>query len=886
MVKRVNKLFQNRKMKLKFTGLIFILLIIDVNLNAQVSIGDKIVDYANPKEYLLGGITISGVKYLDNNALIMLSGLSVGDKIRIPGDQTAKAIENLWKQGLFKNIIITITKVEGTQVFLNIDLKERPRMSSFAFKGVKKAEIDKIRETLKLTRGNVVTDNLLLRAENSIKGYFIEKGYLDTEVVIDVKADTSRVNHVKLIFNIDKNEKVKIKSINIYGNKHYTDEKVKSSLKETKEKGNFKPMDGFEGLILNAVRDVATFRFNDLVEYTRDYFNRNIKLRVFKASKFIKDNYEEDKVNLINSYNEEGYRDALIVKDSVYRNSDGTISIDITLNEGNRYYFGNIYWVGNTKYPDAILDKVLRIQRGDIYNYELLNQNLTFNQNEDDVSSLYMNDGYLFFSARPVEVGVRNDSIDIEVRIYEGKQATLKNVTIKGNTRTNDHVIIREIRTVPGQLFSRSDIIRTTRELAQLKYFNAETINPNIVPNQVDGTVDVEYQLEEVSSDQIELSGGWGYGRIIGTLGVSFNNFSLRNIFKPKMWRPVPTGDGQKLSLRLQSYGKGYISYSFSFTEPWLGGKKPHAFTVSYYHSVYSYGAGRDTPDWHQFKIDGVTIGLGRRLTWPDDYFSLYTAINFQRYDLYQYTQIFTFGGGTGTYNNISFNVTLARNSIDFPIYPRNGSNVSVSVDFTPPFSGFSNRNFAELDDIQKYQWLEYHKWNLLAAYFTPIYKNLVIMARAKFGFLGAYDKELGVTPFERYYLGGDGLSGYNNMDGRELIGMRGYENNSLTPNYWRSSNVGGTIYDKFTLELRYPISLNPSATIYVATFLEAGNSWLRFNDFNPFEAYRSAGVGLRVFLPMFGILGLDWGYGFDPVPGLPNANRGQFHFSINQSID
>jgi len=886
LVKRVNKLFQNRKMKLKFTGLIFILLILGFNSNAQVSIGSKIVDYSNPKEYFIGGITVSGVKYLDNNALIMLSGLSVGDKIRIPGDQTAKAIENLWKQGLFGNIIITVTKVEGTQVFLNINLKERPRMSSFSFKGVKKSEIDKIREKLKLTRGDVITNNMLLRAKNSIKTYFIEKGYLDTEVVIDVKEDTSRVNHVKLVFNIDKKEKVKIKNINIYGNTHFTNEKVKSFLKETKEKGNFRPMDDFESLVYNVVKDAATLKFDDMVEYTRSYFNKNIKLRIFKASKFIRDNYEEDKVSLIQAYNKEGYRDALIVKDSVYRNQDGTVNIDITINEGDRYYFGNIYWVGNTKYPDALLDKILRIQKGDVYNYELLNKNLTFNENEDDVSSLYMNDGYLFFSAKPVEVGVHNDSIDIEVRIYEGKQATIKKISIKGNTRTNDHVIIREMRTVPGQLFSRSDIIRTTRELAQLKYFNAETINPNIVPDPVDGTVDIEYQLEETSSDQIELSGGWGYGRIIGTLGVSFNNFSLKNIFKTKMWRPVPTGDGQKLSLRLQSYGQGYISYSFSFTEPWLGGKKPNAFTVSYYHSVYSYGSGRNTPDWHRFKTDGVTIGLGRRLTWPDDYFSLYTAINFQRYDLYQYTQIFTFGNGTGTYNNISFNVTLARNSIDFPIYPRNGSNVSVSVDFTPPFSGFSSRNYATLDDTEKYTWLEYHKWNLLAAYFTPIYKNLVLMARAKFGFLGAYNNSLGVTPFERYYLGGDGLSGYNNMDGRELIGMRGYGNNTLTPNYWRSSNVGGTVYDKFTLELRYPLSLNPSATIYVTSFLEAGNDWLEFEDFNPFRAYRSAGVGLRVFLPMFGILGLDWGYGFDPVPGLPNANKGQFHFSINQSID
>jgi len=422
--------------------------------------------------------------------------------------------------------------------------------------------------------------------------------------------------------------------------------------------------------------------------------------------------------------------------------------------------------------------------------------------------------------------------------------------------------------------------------LAQLRYFNPETINPAVNPNPVDGTVDIEYEVEETSSDQIELSGGWGYGRVIGTLGVSFNNFSLRNILKLKMWRPVPTGDGQKLSLRFQTYGKGYYSYSASFTEPWFGGRKANSLSLSYYHSVYSNGLAKDDPGRRSFKIDGITVGLGKRLTWPDDYFQLYIGANFQLYDLDNYTQIFSFGNGSGSYNNFNLNITLSRNSIDQPIYPRNGSLVSVSLDVTPPYSAFSDRDYANLSDNEKYQWIEYHKWGIQSAFFTPIVQNLVLMTRAKFGFLGNYNGAIGITPFERFYLGGDGLSGYNNMDGREIIGMRGYGNETLTPYYYMSRNTGGTIYTKYTLELRYPLSLNPSATIFVASFLEAGNSWLKFDEFNPFAVYKAAGFGVRVFLPMFGILGLDWGYGFDDVPGLPDASGGQFHFSINQSID
>lgn len=874
-------------MRMKISGLVLVFWLAINALFGQVNLGDlEKLDYANPKKYEIGGMTVSGVKYLDNSVLITLSGLTVGDVIDIPGEKISKAIRNLWDQGLFENAAISITNVQGNLVFLNIDLQERPRMSTFSFDGIKKSEADNIRDEIKLASGDVVTDNMLIRTKTTIRDYFTEKGYLDTEVKITQIEDTLRINHVSLLIFIDKKEKVKIQKINIYGNKEFDDQKVKKYLKETKEKGTFTPFANLEGWIYNVVKDIVTLRFTKVLDDSKEYGNKNIKLRIFKSSKFIKEKYEEDLVNLIDKYNSVGFRDAMVVSDTVYRNPDGTVSIDLRLFEGDKYYFGNITWVGNTKYPDAFLNKVLRIEKGDVYNWELLNSNLSFNQSEDDVSSLYMNDGYLFFQANPVEVSVENDTIDLEIRVYEGKQATINNVSVSGNTRTNDHVIIRELRTLPGQLFSRADIIRTTRELAQLRYFNPETINPNIQPNPADGTVDITYEVEETSSDQIELSGGWGYGRVIGTLGVSFNNFSLRNIGNFKKWRPVPTGDGQKLSLRVQSYGKGYISYSASFTEPWLGGKKPNALTVSYYHSLYSNGYAKDNVLRQSFTIDGITVGVGRRLTWPDDYFTLYTGINFQRYKLQNYNQIFTFGNGTGTYNNISFSIILARNSVDQPIYPRHGSLVSVGVEFTPPFSGFSSTNYGSLSDTEKYKMIEYHKWLIQAAYFTPIVGNLVLMARAKYGFLGHYNDDIGTTPFERFYLGGDGLSGSNNLDGRDIVGMRGYGNETLTPDYYKQSNVGGTIYSKYTLEVRYPLSLNPNATIFVAAFLEAGNSWSTFNEFNPFGLYKAAGIGVRVYLPMFGLLGLDWAFGFDNVPGLPDANRGQFHFSINSSID
>jgi outer membrane protein insertion porin family len=872
-----------------FSGIAFLIFLLSPNLIlSQVNVGSNLleIDYMQPKEYEIGGITVSGVQFLDENVLIMISGLTVGEKIKIPSDRFRNAITKLWEQGLFEYINISATDVKENVVFLNIELREKPRLSKFTFTGVKKAEADNLRDEIVIARGDVVTENLLATAKTKITKYYTKKGYLDAEVNITQTPDTNKANNVILNFEIEKNERVRIYKIDIKGNQHLTDEMVLRTFKKTKEKGVFQPLDDIEELIWTSIQTAFQLQFDSVVANAGKYVNKNIKVRVFKSSKYIQDDFIEDKQKLIDKYNALGYRDARIIKDTIYKNPDKTINIEVNVEEGQRYYFGDITWVGNTKYTDEFLNNILKIKKGDVYDQELLNTNISYNPSGFDISSLYLDDGYLFFQAVPIEVDVESDTINLEIRIREGKQARINSVTVKGNTKTNDRVVIREMRSRPGQLFSRSDIIRTTRELAQLKYFDAEKIEPDIQPNQTDGSVDIAYSVEETSADQIELSGGWGYGRIIGTLGLSFNNFSLRNVFTKEAWKPIPSGDGQKLSLRLQSYGKGYFSYSASFTEPWLGGKKPNALSVSYYHSLYSNGLPKSNPNRSTFKINGFSVGIGKRLQWPDDFFTLYQSVNFQLYSLYQYSQIFTFGGGTGNYNNYNYNISLSRNSIDAPIFPRSGSEVSLSLEFTPPYSLLNGLDYTTVPDMEKYKWIEYHKWKMKANFYTKLVGNLVLSNRAQFGFLGKYGNEIGVTPFERFYLGGDGLSGYNNLDGRELIGMRGYGNETITPDYYLNSNIGGTIYSKYTFELRFPLSLNPSATIFALTFLEAGNSWANFADFNPFKVYRSAGFGVRVFLPMFGVLGLDWGYGFDEVPGIPGANEGQFHFSINQSID
>ena len=859
-------------------------------IKAQDKANQKLstLSYDNPQQYILGGIDVTGNSYLDRSVVIMLSDLEIGKQIKVPGDAITTAIRKLWDQGLFDDVRISATKLEGDTIYLNLYLSEKPRLNKYSFSGVKKSAQDDIKDKINLSKGDVVTDHLINRTANIIKNHFRDKGYLNTEVKITQQkagSRSSRKNFVNLLISVKKNSKVKIAKINIYGNKAFSADKVKKALKDTKEQGHFDPLKPLGPVVVDLTKDALTLHMKKFRDDLLDYFLNNYRARIFKASKFIKDKFEDDLTKIVDAYNKEGYRDAHILKDSVYSIDKQHIGINVYLSEGPKYYYRSIKWVGNTIYPSKFLSSVLGIKPGDVYNKKLLETNLNYNDKGFDVSSLYMDNGYLFFSATPVETYVGNDSIDMEIRVHEGKQARIDKVTISGNTKTNDHVVIRELRTKPGQLFSRSDVIRTTRELANLKYFNAQNIKPDIKPNPAKGTVDIGYNVEETSADQIELSGGWGYGRIIGTIGLSFNNFSLRNFFNKKAWKPVPSGDGQKLSIRFQTYGLGYLSWSTSFTEPWLGGKRPNSFTVSYYHSLYSY-TDYLTQVQRKFATDGFTVGLGKRLTWPDDYFTLYQSFNVQLYKLQNYSNIFRVGNGNGNYNNINLKFILGRNSIDQPIYPKSGSDLSLSLELTPPYSLFSDKDYASLSDQERYKWIEYHKWKFKSYWYFEVANKLVLATKIKFGFLGAYNKDLGVTPFQRFYLGGDGLSGYNNFDGREIIGMRGYANETVTPHYSQDKNIGGTIYSRYSLELRYPISLAPTSTIYVQAFVEAGNSWEGTRNFDPFDVKRSAGVGARIYLPMFGMLGLDWAYGFDAIPGLPSASGSHFHFSMNQSLD
>lgn len=832
---------------------IFLIFLSGNQLFAQIR-----VDYNNPKEYEIGGITVSGNEFIDPSVVIMISNLSVGKKISIPGDEISKAVSNLWKQGLYGKVDIYATGVQGNYVFLNIHLEEKPRILKYAILGVGKSEATSIKEKLNIGQNDVLSDNLLISSQNIIKKYFVDKGFLNAEVAYELIRDTLKNSSVVLEFLVSKNQKQKIKDIQIEGNDFLTDSRIRGKLKSTKEKRIW---------------------------------------RVWKTSKYIESDFKKDKSAIITKYNEEGFRDARILKDSVYKIDNRNIGIILNIEEGNRFYVRNISWTGNTKHTDEELNQIFRIKKGDFYNQKTIDTYMFGSPDGKDVHSLYMDEGYLFFSARPVETIVGTDSIDLNIVIYEGQQAYINRVSISGNTRTNDKVIMREIRTKPGQLFSRSDLIRTQRELAQLRYFNQETLSFDIQPNPADGTVDIEYKVEETSTDQLELSGGWGLGRIVGTLGVSFNNFSAQDIFKPSKWKPVPAGNGQTLSMRIQSNGLYFQSYNLSFTEPWLGGKKPNAFSFGVYYSVQTNGisAKKDgtlsetgvTLKRQHIKVSGLSLGLGRRLKWPDDYFVTYFGAAYQYYDVKDNTS-FIFNSGYS--NNISFSASLSRNSIDAPIYPRTGSEVSLSAQLSPPYSVFakafgSDKDWSTATDQEKFLWLEYHKWKFNTSFFTRLAGNLVLNTRTRFGFLGLYNRDLGLSPFERFYVGGDGLSGFS-LDGRELIGMRGYGNNTLTPRDSQGYYVGGTIFNKYTLELRYPLSLNPMATIYMLAFMEAGNSWEDFGDYNPFDIKRSAGVGVRLYMPMFGILGLDWGYGFDAIPNNPSANKGQFHFSINQSID
>ncbi|MBQ6046050.1 MAG: outer membrane protein assembly factor BamA [Bacteroidales bacterium] len=851
------------KTRIKIILLLTIALVAaSVETRAQVTIGGDSnydIDYLTPKQYEIGGITFSGADHFDHRMILLVAGLQVGDVIKVPGDKLATAIDNLWKQGLFEDIKILVTRIQGDKIFLEIALKGRPKLSKFKFTGVKKNDADKLRDEMKIAVGDVVTENLLTTSKNKILSYYIEKGYTNVEVETELIADTAsgKDDRVIIVYNVDRGKQVKIDALTISGNESIKTGKLLRKMKKT----------------------------HDVNYWKRMYFWTS---GFWKKSKYLDADFQEDMNSVISYYNNQGYRDARIEWDTVYPVSMDSLNVsekkkakqervrvDMKIFEGHKFFFRNITFTGNTIYSSEELAKHLRIEKGAPYNKSLLETNLNYNPAGTDITSMYMDNGYLFFRVTPVEVAIENDSIDIEIRIVEGKQARIRNVTLEGNTITNDKIVMRELHTRPGDLFSRDALIRSQRELVTLGYFKQESIEPVPMPHEEDGTVDIVYKVEEGSTSQLQLQGGYGSGMIIGQIGVTLNNFSARNIFKKSAWAPLPAGDGQKLSINAVTNGKYYYAFSGSFTEPWLGGRTAQSLTLSIYHNLFSNGFYYDktSKQYYRLRITGGGISLSKRLKWPDDYFILSHGITYKHYDLLNYTQLgslFT----DGKANDLSYGITISRNSLDSPIYPRSGSEVSVSGYITPPYSAFSKKDYSTMEASEKYKWLEYYKINIRGSWMLNIVGNLVLNTRVRMGWMGYYNKNIGLTPLGRYYVGGDGLSTYM-IDGREVIPLRGYENNSISP------NDGGAVFTRYTFELRHPIIESSSATIYVLGFMEGGNCWSDFKDFQPFKLYNSAGVGVRLYMPMFGLIGIDWGYGFD------GANGGsQFHFSIGQSID
>lgn len=863
------------------------------------------LNYAAPQTYIIAGIEVSGLKILDKTAMLSLTGLRIGDEIKIPGDGISGAIRKLWKHGLIGDVVIAVQKIEGTNVYLAIELTERPRLNDFYFVGISKGAQSSLKEDLKLIKGKIVNDATIRNAELSVKKHFVKKGFLNTVVKVIPESDTLNRGGVRLKIDVDLKSKVKINAVQIDGNSAVADAKLKAKLKKTHER----PRISIHRAIIQELLMFKPSKIKPALDSSRtvtgldvkEFINRNVKLNVFAGSKFIRSDFEEDKTRLVEYYNSLGYRDAEVLSDSIYAFDKTNVDVKLNVYEGRKYYFRNITWVGNYIHSANILNKILDINKGDVYNNELIIKKTTFNPKGADISGLYMDDGYLFFRVTPVEVAVVGDSIDVEMRIFEGDQATIDEVTFSGNERTNDHVIRRELSTIPGQKFRRSDLIRTQQQLSQMGYFNPQKIDQDVRPNIADGTVDIEWKLEEQSSDQIELSGGWGgYYGFVGTVGLTFNNFSVRNVPHFDKWKPLPTGDGQRLSLRLQANGRSFQSYSLSFTEPWLGGRKPNSLTVSLNNSISRYpNAQGEFTDDRSLKQAGVTIGLGKRLEWPDNYFSLMNSLSFLRYKYSNYFNS-TILPTLGTTNEIMLTSTLARNSIDNPMYPTTGSTISLALSLTPPYSQWRDPSYYE-DSNQKYAWTELYKWMLDAKFYIkligsekPDGRSLVLETKAHFGYIGAYNKDLGVGPFQRFVMGGDGLAGGFNsfVLGQDIIGQRGYGNRLVTPpNYARQGAStgnqieGGIVYNKFGLELRYPVVTGQTATIYGFAFTEAGNNWNNYQDFNPFNLYKAAGFGARIFMPAFGLIGLNWAYGFDQLPGAQNISGSQFHFTIGQQL-
>ena len=789
-------------------------------------------------DYEVAGITVSGAQDLDPNVVIMLTNIRVGDNIQFPDPKISDAIKTLWRQQLFEDITFSVVNKSGKKVYLDIRLQELPKMSKYFITGAKKSWKDDIREELDLRAGKVVNENLVVMSRNKIQSYFREKGYLNATVDITQERDTTFNNAVILGFRVKPGERVKIGEIAFVGNEAVADKVLLKAMKNTKMKGK----------------------------------------AIFKVSKLRKKEYREDMRALVAKYNSMGYRDARVIRDTNYRVDDELINIEITVEEGRKYYFGDITFVGNTKYDTPLLRSILKINRGDIYDSQHLNERVSFDPNGNDVASIYLNNGYLFSQVVPIEKNVQNDTIDVEIRIQEGRQATIRKVSITGNERTNDHVIYREVRTRPGDLFSKAMIQRTIRELSQLGYFDQTQIGVNPVPDPQTGTVDLEYTVVEKSTSQLELQGGWGANRVVGTLGLNFNNFSAKNIGNKRAWQPLPTGDGQTINIRAQSNGLYFQSYNASFTEPWLGGKKPNSFTGTIYHNVQSNGVQASDPNRQSLLITGINFGLGQRLKWPDDYFTLYQGLEFRRFNLNNFPTGFL-NYNKGISNNVNYKFTLGRNNTDVPIFPTRGSQISFAAELTPPFSLLRDDiDYKSLSSEERFKLVEYHKWKLNADWFAQITSKFVIRTHGEFGYLGSYNKDLGLPPFERFYVGGDGLANFV-IDGREIIGLRGYTNNSITP------GGGGALYNKYVFEMRYIIANNPSAQVFPLIFMEGGNNYDNFWDYRAFNLKRSAGAGLRIYMPMFGLMGVDVAYGFDPEPNGAAASGWQTHFIIGQQF-